>query len=371
MEKVEKKSGDFVLLILLMLLIGFGISILYSASYHDALRLGKDAHFFFRKQIFYIILGALAAFLASCTPLELFRKAVPAALTVSFILILLTFVPRVGEPVQGARRWIFLFGQSFQPSELVKVSLLIYLASILSKKQKRINDPINSILPPLIIVTLFVTLILLQNDFSTALFIFIMALLLFYIARVRLVYFLLLASLVLPLGAILLLSKEHRVQRLISYLNPYSDPAGAGFQVLQSKLALINGGLWGRGIGMGEQKLGVLPEAHSDFIFAVVGEELGLFGMLFVLFLFLLFAYRGYAIALKSEDTFRYYLSFGITTMIVLQAVLNMAVVAGLVPATGIPLPFFSSGGSSMLMTLFLGGLLINISRDRGRYQRG
>jgi cell division protein FtsW len=364
MERIEKKSGDFILVLLILLLLGIGVSVLYSASYTNAERLGKDPRYFFFKQILWIALGGVGCFVASRTPLELFRRAVPFILLLSLVLILLTFVPQLSHQVQGARRWIFVFGQSFQPSELVKLTMVIYLSSICSKKEDRINDPVNSIIPPLIVVSLFVCLILIQNDFSTALFIFGTAVLIFYIARIKLYYFLFLGSIVLPLGVILLLSKEHRVQRIISFVNPAGDPAGAGFQVLQARQALVNGAFLGRGLGMGTKKMGDLPEAHSDFIFAVVGEELGFVGIIFIMLLFILFAYRGYSIALRSRDSFQYYLAFGATTMIFLQAMLNMAVVAGLVPATGIPLPFFSSGGSSILMTLIMTGLLINVSRQ-------
>jgi cell division protein FtsW len=373
MERVEKKSGDFILVVIIALLVGFGLSILYSASYAHAEKLGRDPHYFFYKQILWIVLGAVAAFVASCTPLEFFWRTVPLILLASFVLILLTFIPQLGQPILGARRWIFFFGMSFQPSELVKVALILYLAKIFSKKEQHIDKPFRSLLPPLIVVIVFVALILIQNDFSTALFIFLIALLVFYIARVRLVYFLLLSFIIIPLGTILLFTKEHRVQRIMSFIDPSIDPTGAGFQVIQARLSLMGGGLWGKGLGLGTKKLGALPEAHSDFIFAVVGEEWGFLGVVFILILFLFFAYRGYYIALRSKDSFHYYLAFGITSMILLQAILNIAVVAGLVPATGVPLPFFSSGGSSLMMTLLLCGLLINISRgldEVGRYDR-
>jgi cell division protein FtsW len=242
--------------------------------------------------------------------------------------------------------------------------VVLYLAAIFSKKRERINDPVNSILPPLLIVTVFVTLIYFQNDFSTAFFILFIALTMFYIAQVKLRYFVMLSALVIPLGSLLLFTKAHRVQRLIAFLNPLADPTGSGYQIIAARQSIISGGFWGRGLGRGLKKLGGLPEAHSDFIFAVIGEEAGFLGALFVLTLFVVFAWRGYAIAVKSRDSFNYYLAFGITTVIVMQVLLNIAVVTGLVPATGIPLPFFSSGGSSMLLTLFMAGLLMNLSRS-------
>jgi cell division protein FtsW len=185
----------------------------------------------------------------------------------------------------------------------------------------------------------------------------------FLVAQVRLLHLLLLSAFALPLGGILMFTKAHRVRRLMAFLNPLADPRGSGYQVIASQTALSGGGFWGRGLGKGIKKLGGLPEAHSDFIFAVVGEESGFLGALFVLLLFVLFAWRGYGIAFRGGESFHRYLAFGLTTVIFLQAVLNIAVVSGLMPATGIPLPFFSSGGSSMLVSLVMCGLLINLSK--------
>jgi cell division protein FtsW len=215
-----------------------------------------------------------------------------------------------------------------------------------------------------LVVSLFVTLIYLQNDFSTALFILLIALAMLLIAQVRIVYFILLSLLIVPLGGMLLFTKAHRVRRLMAFLNPLADPSGSGYQVIAAQKALISGGFWGRGLGKGVRKLGGLPEAHSDFIYAVIGEEAGFLGALFVLLLFLLLAWRGFSLVVRSKDSFTRFLAFGITSTITLQALLNIAVVTGLIPATGIPLPFFSSGGSSMLITLIMGGVLINLSRQ-------
>ena len=363
MERIDKQAGDFLLFLSLVLLIGVGLSMLFSASHYYAERVFNDPYYFFKRQIIWVLLGSSAALVASRTPLVFFRDTTPYVLLLALVLSLLTFVPGIGKPILGARRWIFIFGQSFEPSELVKFSVVLYLAAIFSKKKERINDPINSILPPLLIVTLFVTLIYFQNDFSTAFFVLFISLTMFYIAQVKLRYFVMLSALVIPLGSLLLFTKAHRVQRLIAFFNPLADPAGSGYQIIAARQSIITGGFWGRGLGRGLKKLGGLPEAHSDFIFAVIGEEAGFLGALFVLTLFVVFAWRGYTIAVKSRDSFNYYLAFGITTIIFLQVLLNIAVVIGLVPATGIPLPFFSSGGSSMLLTLFMAGLLMNLSR--------
>ncbi|MBN1698361.1 MAG: putative lipid II flippase FtsW [Spirochaetales bacterium] len=355
------------MILILALLVGIGVSVLFSASYHHAEKLGKDSGYFLFKQLSWIFIGCIGAFLISHTPLEFFKKTVPVVLFVALVLSFLTFIPGIGQPISGARRWIFLFGQSFQPSEFVKVALVIYLSYILSRKKDRINDPVNSILPPLIVVLVFVTIIYFQNDFSTSFFIFFIALSIFFVANIRAVYFILFGIIAVPVGGILLFTKVYWVKKLMVFLNPQVDPSGTGWQIIQAHTALARGGLFGRGLGKGVKKLGALPEAHSDFIFAVIGEEMGFIGVLFVIALFVLFAYRGYHMAKKCRDPFRYYLAFGVTSVIFFQAILNMAVVVGLIPATGIPLPFFSLGGSSIFMALLMCGFLVNISRDLPR----
>ncbi|TFG64029.1 MAG: putative lipid II flippase FtsW, partial [Spirochaetales bacterium] len=292
------------------------------------------------------------------------KKFIPFLLLASFILMILTFIPGVGRVIQGSRRWIFLVGFSFQPSELVKLSLVLYLSHIFSKKEDRINDFVKTIMPLLVISAVFIILIYIQNDFSTAFFVFFLVLLMFFIARINVWYFLFLSSIGIPLAGILLFTKEHRVRRILTFINPDLDPVGSGYQVNAALSSLSTGGFWGVGIGEGTKKLGGLPEAHSDFIFAVLGEETGFIGVLFILSVFLAFAFRGYQIALKSENKFGYYCAFGITTTILYQTLLNIGVVGGLIPATGIPLPFFSSGGSSIVMALIMCGVLINVSRN-------
>jgi cell division protein FtsW len=271
----------------------------------------------------------------------------------------------------GAQRWLSVAGLSFEPSELAKLALVLYLAHILDRKgnlpELSYSQSLRATLPPLLIVLLFAGLVYLQNDFSTPIFLVFVAMAMFWIAGVRLGLFAGMAVVGAPLVLLLLLSKEHRVLRLIAFLEPYADPAGSGYQVLQARDALARGGTWGAGIGRGEMKLGTLPEAHTDFIFAIAGEELGLVGVVLILGLFGIIAWRGYLIARDHPDRFGRYLAFGLTTSIVSQALLNVAVVSSLVPATGLPLPFFSSGGSSLLTTFTMCGLLIGLSRQAAR----
>ena len=197
----------------------------------------------------------------------------------------------------------------------------------------------------------------------------VVAFIMFFVAGIRLLYVILAGSVLLPLSVILLLTKEHRVQRIISFLNPQVDPIGAGYQIMTARAALIRGGIWGTGPGLSFKKMGGLPEGHSDFVFAVLGEETGFIGVIFVLTIFIAFAVRGYMIAAGCRDRYSFYLAFGLTTAVIAQALFNIAVVSGLVPATGIPLPFFSTGGSSIVVTLMMCGILVNLSRCTSRSQ--
>lgn len=363
MERIGKHPADALLLAVQVLIVSLGLALLFSASHFYAERVFHDPYYLLKRQVAWILVGVLVCFFAARTPLELVRRLTPLFLGITFALSLAVFLPGIGHPLLGARRWLFIGGLSIEPSELAKPALVLYLASILAKKQERINDPLNSLVPPLLVVLAFAAVVYFQKDFSTAVFMLVIALCMLLMAQVRLLYFILLSALFLPLGGVLLFTQAYRVQRLIAFFNPLADPTGSGYQVSAARSALASGGLWGAGLGRGLKSLGGLPEAHSDFIFAVIGEETGFLGALFLLFLFVLFAWRGYTTALRSEEDYTTYLAFGLTTTIFLQVLLNIAVVAGMVPATGIPLPLVSAGGSCMVATMLMGGLLLNLSR--------
>jgi cell division protein FtsW len=245
----------------------------------------------------------------------------------------------------------------------VKVTLVVYLASYFAKRDETGTMSLNALIPPFIVVCAFAAIILLQNDYSTAIFILVLGLAMLFIARVKLLHFLLVTLCTVPLGFLLLFTREHRVQRLLAYLDLSSYREGTGYQIVNARAALVSGGLWGRGLGRGAAKLGPLPMAHSDFIYAVIGEETGFLGALFVLALFAALAWRGFRLAFRAGDRFSYYVAFGLTSALCLQALLNMAVAVGIVPTTGVTLPFFSAGGSSLFATLIMGGLLVSLSR--------
>jgi cell division protein FtsW len=363
MEQVGKPRSDMLLMMLLLVTLGAGVALLFSSSYAFAARAWHDPFYLVKRQLIWAALGGVAAFVVSLTPLEIFRRALPLLLLATLVAVLLPFLPGLGTTVLGSRRWISAFGFSFQPSELVKVTLVLYLASYFATRADDDKPSLNALIPPFIVICVFSAIILLQNDYSTAIFILVTGLAMLFIARVRFLHFLLVSLLTIPLGFLLLFTREHRVQRLLAFLDLSSYRSGTGYQVVNAKAALVSGGLWGRGLGRSAAKLGPLPMSHSDFIYAIIGEETGLLGSLFVLALFVLLAWRGYQIAFRAEDRFSSYVAFGMTTAICLQAFLNMAVAVGLVPTTGVTLPFFSAGGSSLFVTLVMCGILLNLSR--------
>ncbi len=363
LERVRDGQSDFILMMIIVLLAGCGFAALFSASYHYANKYFNDSFLFIRKQLLLGAAGAALGFAAYKTPVDVLRKYTPLMLMGTFVLILLTFIPGISEEILGARRWIFIFGYSFQPSELGKLAIILYLANIFDKKQDRMHDLGNTVIPPLIILAIMLGLVLLQNDFSSAVFILVIGLSVFFMAGVPLLYFIYLIVAIVPISVIFLFTKPHRVERLITFINPETDPVGSGYQVIAAQSALKNGGLFGQGLGNGIKKLGGLPEVHSDFIFASTAEEVGFIGVLCIIALFIGFAVRVMQKGCRSQSRFDFLLSFGLSISILYQALFNMAVVSGLVPATGIPLPFFSSGGSSLLVTFIMCGLLLGITK--------
>lgn len=364
MEKIRREKGDASLQALIYLLVGLGIVMLFSASYYPGMRIHEDPFYFVVRQLIWVAMGTAAAWVLSRMNLDLLRQAAPWLLLVSAVLMLLTFVPFLSKPLLGARRWLFLFGQTFQPSELVKFSLTVYLAMIFSRRDGKMHDIVNTLLPPFMVVMFFIFLVLLQNDYSTAMFILFVCLAMFFVAEVKFRYLLVVLGGSALLGVLALFSKAYRIERVLTFLDPERDPSGSGYQILAAKKALVEGGLFGSGLGGGQRKLGSLPEVQSDFILGVIGEETGLIGITVLFVLFGLLLWKGYRTAASQPQRFGYFLGFGISSFIFYQFLVNSAVVAGAIPATGVTLPFFSAGGSSILVTLMMMGLLVNLSRQ-------
>jgi cell division protein FtsW len=374
----RKATFDHALIVCVVLLTGAGLATLYSASYAFAeLWYKGDRWHFVSRQLALAAAGFVLLFIAANIKMTTLRTSIKFILALAVILCLLTFVPGIGLNINGASRWIGIAGFTFQPSELVKLALPLYLAHIFDKKKEKLDMFLSGILPPTLITTLFFTLILLQNNFSTAVFIAGNALLIFFLSGIKKRYFVSAAVIFMPVSFLLVLTKEHRLRRLISFIWPEWEPLGAGYQVNASVLTISSGGLWGKGVGQGTRKIGSVPEIQSDFIFSAYSEEGGFIGVVIFILAFGFFAWRGYRAALRAGDTFSRLLACGMVTMIVTQALLNIAVVAGALPATGVPLPFFSSGGSSLLVTLAMSGLILNVSRagaypaNRGIFNNG
>ncbi|MDR1058694.1 MAG: putative lipid II flippase FtsW [Treponema sp.] len=373
-EKTAPERGikrDHILIASVFLLVGLGMVTLYSSSYAFARRFFNDSLYFISRQLVMGGAGLVLFFIAARINLEWMRSLIKVLVIGTMILCVLTFIPGIGVVKNGAARWIRLGPYTYQPSELVKLTLPVYLAHIFDKKE---GDPDNfsrNILHPVLITAVFFLLIYLQNNFSTAVFIAFNALVIFFLAGVKLRFFFGAVMILLPLSSLLVLTREHRLRRLISFIWPEWEPQGAGYQVRSSILSIISGGFWGKGIGQGTRKIASVPEIHSDFIFSSFSEESGFIGVLLFVFLFGVFTLRGYRAGLGAAKTFPRLLGLGLVTVISSQALLNIAVVSGVLPATGIPLPFFSAGGSSLATTLLSAGLVVNISGAGGMAKGG
>jgi len=359
----ERHGRDHILMATVFLLAGLGLVTLYSSSYAFALRFFGNGLYFISHQMKLGLAGLILFFIASVIDLEMIRKFIKPLVLGCIILCALTFVPGIGVTKNGASRWIGFGFYTFQPSELVKLVLPVYLAHILAKKKDDIDIVLRGLIPPALITGIFFVLIFLQNNISTAIFLAFNALFMFFLAGVKYRYFVSALLMFVPTATLLVLKKEHRVRRFLTYIQPEFEPLGAGYQVNASILSVSSGGFWGKGIGLGTRKISSVPEVHSDFIFSSFAEESGFLGVIIFCLLFVVFAVRGFKSSMGNENPFYRLLGCGLVTMIVSQVLLNIAVVSGALPATGIPLPFFSAGGSSLLTTLIMAGLILNISR--------
>ncbi len=353
---------DFALIMSIVLLFGLGLVSLYSGSSGFALRFFGRSLYFVQRQLIYALAGLILFLISIWIPFSLLRKNLSFIVIASLLLALLPFFPVIGMSRNGAARWISLGAFTFQPSELIKIVLPLYLAHIFDKKEGKLDDFVNDVLPPLIVTALFAVIVFFQRDFSTSLFIAFIALSIFFLAGVPTMFFVKLIAILAPLTGILVFTGNYRVQRLINYLNPSSDPLGGSYQVNASIKAIASGGIWGKGLGLGKRKIASVPEIHSDFIFSAYCEELGFVGFVFYIAVLIFFAWRVYKVVFHSEQGFQRLLAFGLGSSIILQSLLNLSVVVRLLPATGVPLPFFSAGGSSLVITLAMAGLLVNIS---------
>ena len=358
----HKNSYDLVLLFLTLALIGIGLVMLYSSSSIIAQERFGDSMYFVKRQIVFALVGLAVLIVSKNLPYVLYCRLVYVLLGVTLLSLIIVLLPQVGHRVGGARRWLRLGPISIQPAEFAKLALIIYISYSAAKKKERLRELSVGYVPHLVVSAVFIGLVVMQPDLGAAITFAVLTFLLLFVAGVRLRYLLATGLAVAPLLALAIAQKGYRLERFLAFLNPWRDPSDTSFQLLHSLLALGSGGPLGVGLGSGQQKLFYLPEPHTDFILAVIGEETGIFGVAIVLLLFALLIYQGVKIALRAPDRFGTYLAAGLTLAVGLQAFINCAVVMGLLPTKGLPLPFISYGGSSLLSNLLAMGILMNIS---------
>ena len=361
---LSRSGGDNLMLAILFLLGGIGLANLYSASYGFALSIGKHPGYFALRQLLWFVPATAVFGLCSFISFDFIKRHIGLLTLGSLMLLLLPFMPFLGITKNGASRWFGFAGLTLQPSELFKPVIILYLAHILSKKADRLSDVVNGVIPPLVVAIAGVGIVLLQNDFSSALLIGILAVVMFWIANVPLVFFAALGSIGIPLMSLTVLTSNYRLRRVLAYLAPQLDPADLSYQVNASLRAIRSGGWWGKGLGQGTLKVRSIPEVQSDFVFAAWAEETGFAGVLLFAGLWLILLRRAFVIALRSTDSYRSHIAFGMACYLAIQTLINVMVVSGVAPATGIPLPLYSSGGSSLLSVAAAGGFIYNVSRD-------
>jgi len=357
-----EKKLDVTLLLVTLILVTIGTVMVYSSSSIIAMKRFNDAQYFLKKQFFFVLLGLAVMVLVTKIPYQHLRKWAYPGLFLSVILLILLLIPHVGIRAGGATRWLRLGIFSFQVTELVKVSMVIFLAHLLTKKISVVTEFKKGVLIPLSTTLLIVGLIVLEPDFGTAVIITTIMILLLYLSGCRIVHLAGLLALFAPVGIFLIYHKSYRLERLISFLDPWKDPQKSGFQIIQSLLSFGSGGTFGVGIGDGMQKLFYLPEPHTDFILSIIAEESGFLGVAIIIILFGIFILRGFLISFKAPDLFSTLLAAGLTMVIALETFINIAGVMGLIPLKGLALPFISYGGSSLIMSLTAVGILLNIS---------
>jgi cell division protein FtsW len=362
----EQASPDFLMFLLTLILVTVGLIMIYSASAilaHD--RYG-NSYYFFARQLIWVLVGSAGMWVVSRVDLDSLRALAIPGLFVAIFLMALVCVPGVGKTVGGAQRWFRLGPFSFQPSEVLKIALVFYLADSLERRRQTLVN-FSGLFPYLAILGVCMLLLEKQHDFGTAVLLALVTILLLFLAGMQWTFFLIPLSILIPVFIFLVESASYRMKRITAFLNPWEDPQGAGFQLIQSLIAVGNGGVAGVGLSNSTQKLFYLPAPHTDFIFAIIAEELGLWGAGTLVFLFAIFILRGFKVASvvgqREGGFFLSLLASGITGLIGFQALVNLGVVTGLLPTKGIPLPLISYGGSSMVFTLVAIGILFNISR--------
>ncbi|SHH38019.1 stage V sporulation protein E [Clostridium grantii] len=360
---LRKQQVDFILLSCIMSLVAIGVIMVYSASSHIALYKYKNDLYFLKRQGAFAFLGFTSMFFISRIDYHWFRHHTGKIMIIVVAFLLLVLLP-IFPSINGARRWIIIGPVSIQPSEMAKYVVVLYMAKSITNKGNQIKSFLYGVLPYLLVSGFFAGLVLAEKNLSIAAVIMIVTIIVLFAAGCKFIHICLVGGFVGALGVAATVFQPYRMQRFLTFLDPWADPKGAGYQLIQSLLALGSGSILGQGLGLSRQKCYYIPEPHNDFIFSVIGEELGLVGCTFIMILFIIFIARGISVALNAKDLYGTILAVGITAVIAVQAIINIAVVTGSMPVTGVPLPFISYGGSSLFINLSAMGLLLNVSKQ-------
>ncbi|MFN2746123.1 MULTISPECIES: stage V sporulation protein E [Bacillus] len=361
--QTKKTSPDFLLVIITLLLLAIGLIMVYSASAVWATHKYDDSFFFAKRQLLFAGIGVIAMFFIMTVDYWTWRTYAKILIIVCFFLLAIVLIPGIGMERNGSRSWIGVGAFSIQPSEFMKLAMIAFLAKFLSEKQKNITSFRKGFMPALGIVFSAFLIIMMQPDLGTGTVMVGTCIIMIFVAGARISHFVFLGLIGLSGFIGLVLSAPYRIKRITSYLNPWEDPLGSGFQIIQSLYAVGPGGLFGLGLGQSRQKFFYLPEPQTDFIFAILSEELGFIGGSLILLLFSVLLWRGIRIALGAPDLYGSFVAVGVISMIAIQVMINIGVVTGLIPVTGITLPFLSYGGSSLTLMLMAVGVLLNVSR--------
>lgn len=357
------KKLDWILITAIVLLCLYGLVMIYSAGMLLGIDKYDDSAYFFKRQLTWIYLGIPVFITAIITPYKLYDKLTPLMVVGIIFMLFLVWFPIIGYTANGASRWIALGSFLVQPSEIAKLVMIIYFARVYARKQPYINQFVKGVLPPLGVLVVVFFLILMQPDLGTGTSILVACGAILICSGAKLQHILLLGTAAAIAVGTLAVTAKYRLERITSFIDPFADVKGSGFQLVNSFIAIGDAGLTGRGLGQGIHKLGYLPEAHTDFILAVISEELGIVGVLFLFLLYAIVLIRGVQIGVAITNPFGKLLAFGITFQISSQVFFNAGAVSGILPITGITLPFISYGGSSLLITIFAAGILVHLSK--------
>ncbi len=361
MYKKTQPLHVFLLLVAALLLIG--TIFIYSSSSVFALESHGSPTYFVHKQLIGMLIGIVALFTLQCVSIETLKKLSPLFLLVMTTITGLTLLPSLSSTIHGSSRWFKIGGFSFQPSEILKVAFVLYLAMFIAKRAHRRVISLRDYIPLFVLLGLASIILLQQPDFGTTVTLFATTFIVLFVASFPLKHILIAAGSAIPVAIALVIAKPYRLQRILTFLNPWRDPKGAGFQIIQSLIAIGSGGFWGVGIGQSKQKFFYLPMQHTDFIFSIIAEETGFLGSCALLIIFAGLLYFGIRLATAQTDPFRFFSIFGSITLITLQVIINIGVASGLLPTKGMGLPFISYGNTGLIANLMLVGVIIRMSK--------